>query len=174
LNAEEEFNLAGKSRLEVTENSLGPMNELSTAIEGRPEKDKRREEVIRALLDHEGVRLSQSIIDGLKRDLGVSRATAYRIIKTYRTCGAVTAPTTRPVGRPKGARVLDGRREAIIRETIETFYLQPSRPKFSELVREIGGRCEKEKLPAPNWRTVKARLNDIDYVIRARRRNGGE
>lgn len=158
----------------VANMSLGSMNEHSKRIDPRPEKDRRREEVIRALLEHEGNRLSQSIIDGLKRDLGVSRATAYRIIKTYRTCGAVTAPSTRPVGRPKGARVLDARREFIIREAIETFYLQPSRPKFSQLIREIAQRCERERLPPPNWRTVKARLNDVDVMTRARRRNGGE
>jgi putative transposase len=167
-------NPRGDSHSWFADKLLGPMNEHTQKIDSRPEKERRREEVIRALLEHEGNRLSQSVIDGLKRDLGVSRATAYRIIKTYRTCGAVTAPTTRPVGRPKGARVLDARREAIIHDAIETFYLQPSRPKFSELIREIGGRCEKEGLPSPNWRTVKARLNDIDVMTRARRRNGVE
>jgi hypothetical protein len=150
------------------------MNEHDNKMDARPDKERRREEAIRALLELEGNRLSQSVIDGLKRDLGVSRATAYRIIKTYRTCGAVTAPTTRPVGRPKGARVLDGRREFIIHDAIECFYLQPTRPKFSQLIREISERCEKERLPAPNWRTVKARLNDVDVATRVRRRNGGE
>jgi DtxR family transcriptional regulator, manganese transport regulator len=140
----------------------------------RPQKELLREQTIRALLAREGDRLSQGVIDALRRDLGVSRATAYRIIKTFRTCGTVTPPTNRPVGRPKGARVLDARREFIIRDTIEVFFLQPTRPKFNQLVREIGERCQKEQLPTPNWRTIKARVNDIDLAARARRRNGFE
>jgi putative transposase len=140
----------------------------------RPEEERRREERIRELLTREGERLSQGAIQDLTRDLGVSRATAYRMIKTFRACGAVTSPFARPVGRPKGARVLDATRETLIRDAIENFYLQPSRPKFSQLVREISKRCVKERLPAPNWRTIKARVHDIDVETRARRRSEAE
>ena len=122
---------------------------------------QRREQAVRALLGRVDGKLSQDAIEELKKDLGVSRATAYRMIKTFRACGAVIAPTTRPVGRPKGSRVLDPRREFIIEDAIRTYYLRPLRPKFSELVQEIGRRCRDERLPAPNWRTVKARLADI-------------
>jgi len=82
----------------------------------------------------------------------------------------VTAPSTRPVGRPKGARVLDAQRESLIAEAIRTFYLRPLRPKFSELVQEIARRCREEKLPAPNWRTVKARLHDVLTQLQNARR----
>jgi putative transposase len=140
----------------------------------RPEENRRREEAIRDLLTREGERLSQDAIRDLTRDLGVSRATAYRMIKTFRSCGAVTSPLTRPVGRPKGARVLDATRELLIRDAIDSFYLQPTRPKFSQLVREISKRCQKERLPAPNWRTIKARVQDIDLQTRARRRSESE
>lgn len=132
-------------------------NSLSSS---RAQIQHRREEAVRALLGRVQGKLSQEIIEELKKDLGVSRATAYRMIKTFRSCGAVIAPSTRPVGRPKGARVLDPRRELLISEAIRTFYLRPLRPKFSELVQEIGRRCREERLPAPNWRTIKARLAD--------------
>lgn len=147
------------------------MGEKGESKGRRPDEGRRREEIIRELLMREGERLSQDVIKNLTRDLGVSRATAYRMIKTFRSCGAVTSPMTRPVGRPKGARVLDATREFLIRDTIDTFYLQPSRPKFSQLVREISKRCLKERLPAPNWRTIKARVHDIDIQTRARRRS---
>jgi putative transposase len=162
-------------------NRSAQMQQLNTAMietdlktSKRPEEDRRREELIRAILAREGQRLSQDVIQNLTRDLGVSRATAYRMIKKFRACGAVTAPSTRPVGRPKGARVLDATREMLIREAIENFYLQPARPKFSQLVREISKRCLKERLPAPNWRTIKARVCDVDVRTRARRRNEAE
>ncbi len=127
----------------------------------RSDIQQRREAAVRALLGRVDGKLSQDVIEELKKDLGVSRATAYRMIKTFRSCGAVTSPSTRPVGRPKGARVLDPRREALIHEAIHSFYLRPFRPKFSELMQEIGRRCREERLPAPNWRTVKARLHDV-------------
>jgi putative transposase len=73
----------------------------------------------------------------------------------------VVAPTTRPVGRPKGARVLDPKREFLIHDAIRNFYLRPLRPKFSELVQEIGQRCRAERLPPPNWRTIKSRVQDV-------------
>lgn len=133
----------------------------------RLEGDHRREDFVRDLLTRKGQSLSQDVINDLTRDLGVSRATAYRMIKTFRSCGAVIAATTRPAGRPKGARMLDAARECLIRDTIENFYLRPSRPKFSQLVREISKRCVKERLPAPNWRTIKARVQDINAQTRS-------
>ena len=121
---------------------------------------QRREDALRSLLSRVDGKLSQNIIEELKKDLGVSRATAYRMMKTFRTCGAVVAPSSRPVGRPKGARVLDPRRERLIQDAITSFYLQATRPKFSELVHEIGKRCRAEQLPPPNWRTIRARVRD--------------
>ncbi len=146
------------------------MNDKSDKKNFRPEEERRREEAVRELLARSPERLSQSAISDLTKTLGVSRATAYRMIKTFRACGAVTSPLTRPVGRPKGARVLDAKREILVRDAVETFYLQPTRPKFSQLVREISKRCLKERMPAPNWRTIKARVQDVDLQTRARRR----
>ncbi len=137
--------------------------------QNRSQTQQRREAVVRSILSRTNGKLSQDVVQQLRSDLGVSRATAYRIIKTFRTCGALTSPLTRPVGRPKGARVLDPAREKLIGETIETFFLQPSRPKFSALVQEIGRRCEERSLPPPNWRTIRARVRDVDMESRTRR-----
>ncbi|MBM3578967.1 MAG: transposase [Alphaproteobacteria bacterium] len=101
-----------------------------------------------------------------KKDLGVSRATAYRMMKTFRTCGAVTAPGTRPVGRPKGARCLDPRREQIIQEAIKAHHSRSLRPRFRALVQEIHRRCAQELLAPPNWRTIRKRLLDVECRIR--------
>lgn len=115
---------------------------------------------MRAALGRTAGKLSPAVIDELKQDLGVSRATAYRMIRTFRSCGAVVAPDTRPVGRPKGARVLDPRRETLIAEAIKQYLVTQPTPRFSELLQEIGKQCREEHLPPPNWRTVRARLSD--------------
>jgi DtxR family transcriptional regulator, manganese transport regulator len=127
---------------------------------GKKTIEKRREIVVRAALGRVEGKLSQAVIEELKKDLGVSRATAYRMIRTFRSCGAVVAPNTRPVGRPKGARVLDARRETLIAEAIERYHATEPRPKFSELVQAVGHQCREERLPPPNWRTVRSRLSD--------------
>ena len=122
--------------------------------------EQRRETVVRAALGRTEGKLSPAVIDELKQDLGVSRATAYRMIRTFRTCGAVVAPDTRPVGRPKGARVLDPRRETLIAEAIKQYLVTQPTPRFSELLQAIGKQCREERLPPPNWRTVRSRLSD--------------
>jgi len=98
----------------------------------------------------------------LERVPGVSRATAYRMMKTFRTCGAITAPWTRPVGRPKGARCLDPRREQLIQEAIKAHYSHALRPRFRALVQDIHQRCSEELLAPPNWRTIRKRLRDFE------------
>jgi DtxR family transcriptional regulator, manganese transport regulator len=122
--------------------------------------EKRRETVVRTALGRVEGKLSQAVIEELKKDLGVSRATAYRMVRTFRSCGAIVAPHTRPVGRPKGARVLDQRRESLIAEAIEQYRATQPTPRFSELVQAVGQRCREERLPPPNWRTVRSRLSD--------------
>jgi DtxR family manganese transport transcriptional regulator len=122
--------------------------------------EQRRETVVRAALGRAEGRLSPAVIDELKQYLGVSRATAYRMIRTFRSCGAVVAPDTRPVGRPKGARVLDPRRETLIAEAIKQYHATQPTPRFSELLQSIGKQCREERLPPPNWRTVRSRLSD--------------
>lgn len=135
----------------------------------RAEEARRRADAVREIITRAGKKLSQNEIKGVIEKLGVSRATAYRMIRTFRSCGAVTDPATRPVGRSKGARMLDASREFLIRDAILNFYLLPySPPRFSQLVDEIKSRCQKRGLPAPNWRTIKTRVRDIDIQLRAR------
>jgi hypothetical protein len=151
---------------------MSTVTERNDRTNVRAEEIRRREDAIRDIVMRAGERLSREDIKHVTGKLCVSRATAYRMIRTFRSCGAVTDPETRPVGRPKGARVLDPMREYLIRETVLNFYFRPSRPKFSELVQEIKTRCEKQGLRAPNWRTVKTRVQDIEAQLQARRAEG--
>src|SRR5271157_4941383 len=106
----------------------------------------------------------------LARELGVSKATAYRLVKAFRTAGTVTSLVDRKRGRPEGRSVLDDAREEIIRTTINAVFLTPNRPAVSELVRKVGEKCIAANLRVPHRRTVAARLKNIDLQKRARRR----
>ncbi|MDO9306404.1 MAG: helix-turn-helix domain-containing protein, partial [Mesorhizobium sp.] len=72
---------------------------------------------------------------GTAARLGLSQATAYRLIKLFRAAGTILSLVDRKRGRPQGHCVLDGKREAIIRAMINAYYLKRTRPTVSQLVR---------------------------------------
>lgn len=102
--------------------------------------------------------------------LGLSQATAYRLIKLFRAGGTVLSLVDRKRGRPEGHRTLDQRREGIVRATIKSSYLKQTRPTVSQLVRDVQTNCISAGLKPPHRRTIVTRLNDIDLQKRARRR----
>lgn len=138
--------------------------------DARWEEACRREEAVRDLIRRRPDGLTRSDVDDLAWELGLSRATVYRLIKRYRDGGTVTALMPATPGRPKGHRTLEAKREILIRQTIDTFYLNPTRPLFARLVHEVRSRCLEAGLPPPNWRTIKTRVADVDIRAQARRR----
>jgi putative transposase len=132
----------------------------------------RREEAIRIFVQRRSDGLKNWSVSDLAQDLGLSRATAYRMIELFRSGGTVTSLMGKSPGRPQGHHALDAEREGIIKQAIETFYLKPTKPPIARLVREIRTRCLAIGLSPPNWRTIKRRLVEID--VRARARDRGD
>ncbi len=145
------------------------MNDNQMDVSPRGAQARARTDAIREIVLRAGKRLSQDHIEEVKGKLGVSRSTAYRMIKTFRACGAAVDPNARPIGRPKGARMLDATREYLIRDTIETFYFSPLAPTYTRLYEEIRERCLKNGLRPPNWRTVRSRVTDMEARLKSRR-----
>ena len=130
----------------------------------------RREEAIRDLLRQHPHGLTVALVDDVAGQLGLSRASLYRLVRLFRAEETVTALLPRTRGRPKGLRLLDAKREALIRRALNEFYLEPTKPPFARLVHDIRIRCLDHALPPPHWRTIKQRLLEIDLRTRARRR----
>ncbi len=130
----------------------------------------RREDAIRDLLHRHPQRLTVAMVDGVAGQLGMSRASLYRLIRVFRAGGTVAALMPRTAGRPQGLHLLDDKREALIRQALKDFYLKPTRPPFARLVHEVQTRCLEQGLSPPNWRTIKQRLLEIDLRTRAKRR----
>ncbi|WP_132279694.1 Mu transposase C-terminal domain-containing protein [Neorhizobium sp. JUb45] len=107
-------------------------------------------------------------------ELGVSRATAFRLIKLFRGGGTVMSLVERKPGRPDGRRVLDKGREEIILTTINRYYLTKNRPGISQLVRDIRTSCLSAGLKPPHRRTIETRLKDINLHKRAKQRGESE
>ena len=59
------------------------------------------------------------MVDEVAGQLGMSRASLYRLIRLFRADGTVTALMPRTAGRPQGLRLLDAEREAVIRQALE-------------------------------------------------------
>jgi transposase len=145
------------------------MTDIQMDSTPRVAQTRARTDAIRDIVLRAGERLSQEHIEEVKGKLGVSRSTAYRMIKTFRACGAVVDPEARPIGRPKGARMLDATREDLVREAIETFYFSPLAPTYTRLFEEIRERCRKNGLRPPNWRTVRSRVDEMQTQLKAQR-----
>ncbi len=145
------------------------MTDIQMDFSPREAQMRARTDAIRDIVLRAGERLSQEHIEEVKGKLGVSRSTAYRMIKTFRACGVVVDPDARPIGRPKGARMLDATREYLVREAIETFYFSPLAPTYTRLYEEIRERCRKNGLRAPNWRTVRSRVDEMQTQLKAQR-----
>ena len=140
--------------------------------DGEPawEEACRREDAIRDLLQRHPQGLTAAMVDEVAGQLGMSRASLYRLIRLFRADGTVTALMPRTAGRPQGLRLLDAKREAVIRQALKDVYLKPTRPPFARLVHEVETRCRQQGLQPPNWRTIKQRVLEVDLRTRARRR----
>lgn len=130
----------------------------------------RRAEVIRDFLRRNPGQSTAANIADLGTELGLSQASAYRLLKKFRESGTVMSLVDRKRGRRSGHRALDDEREKIIRDAIKKYYLKPTRPSVAQLVRDIEIDCRVAGLRPPHRRTVEARIKDVDLRERARRR----
>jgi len=131
---------------------------------------RRRADAIRSYLECNTGRSTTANVAELATELGLSLATAYRLIKLFRAGGTVMSLVDRKRGRPDGHRTLDGKREEIVRATINEYYLNRNQPTVSQLVRDVQTNCISVGLKPPHRRTIVARLKDIDLQKRAKRR----
>ena len=146
------------------------MEEESEVERRRWEEACRREAVVRELLRKQPERLTIRSVEDAAWELGLSRATIYRIIDRYRANQAVSGLVPGKRGRPAGFRTLTPAQEAVLGETVEREYLRPTRPPLSHLVEQVGAQFHRRGWKEPTWRTVKARVLEIDLRVRARRR----
>jgi putative transposase len=138
------------------------------------EEAVRRESAISDLVGRHPDRLTVGAVDRVASELGLSRATVYRMVERFRATRTVSGLLAQRPGRRKGSRFLKPEQEALMHEVIEQDYLKLTRPPFSRVVETIRGRCRQAGLAPPNWRTIKTRVLQIDTAVRARRRGDKE
>jgi putative transposase len=131
----------------------------------------RRHEAIRGLLERHTGLLRTADVKDVAWDLGVSQATLYRLITTYKAIGTVGALMPRTSGRPTGLRLLDKKVEALIAKCIREIYLTPNRPTLKRLTDEVHAKCAAAGYSLPDRRTIRARVLAIPERTRAMRRS---
>ncbi len=117
-----------------------------------------------------GERLKTNDVEDIALGLGISRATLYRLIAIYRQTPTVEALQPKQRGRSKGALGLDKARHKLIRQTIRELYLKPQRPTLTHLVGQVHLRFVQHGWPLPDRRTIKARVDEIERRLAARKR----
>jgi len=105
----------------------------------------RREEAIRDLLRRYPDRLTVRAVEDLASDLGLSRATTYRLIERYRDARTVDALCDRQRGWPKGKLRDEPIRGSLIQQFLEREYLKPTRPPLRRVVAHIVAACRQQK-----------------------------
>ena len=129
-----------------------------------------RADVFRRLLASNNLRERSHMTALAMKELGISRSTFYRLFARFRAAQITSAVLPEQAGRKEGSRFLDAPREVIIAREISQFYLRPERPRLSQLVERVHARCHENKLPSPDWRTIRARVRQVDAELLARRR----
>jgi putative transposase len=130
----------------------------------------RREAAIRSLIEAGPV--SHARADVVAKDLGIRRALVYRLASRYRLRAQTSSLLPYRRGRAPRSRLLDPEVEALICTVVERIYLQPERPRISDLLRAVETECRQRGLKAPTFHTLQARLRELDQDDLVRRRFG--
>lgn len=131
-----------------------------------------RECVIRALASKE--RLSPADIGIACRELGVGRASLYRLVARYRDAPVTSSLLRRSPGPEHGQSRLSEELERVIEEAMRDTYRKRERPTIKALQDHIRMLCHLRGLTAPSRNAILARVDRIDRRTLTRDRDGAK
>ena len=150
-----------------------PEHGVLTLAEQAWAEAQRRARVIAPLAARPAV--DRHTADEAAAQLGLSRRQIYTLLQRFRRGdGLVTdlAPGRSHGGEGRGR--LDPAVEVILRETIQDFYLARLKRSEAALTREVTRRCRQAGVRPPARNTIRARIERLDPVVVARRREGDQ
>src|SRR3984885_13164508 len=131
---------------------------------------ERRAAVLRDLLRQSGWKVTAEVADAALAQLGIPRSTLFRAVARFRRTRRASSLLPLKRGTRDGSLLLDPRIERIIEEQIERFWLKKEKPRFSALMERVNDACHVEGLRAPDRKTIKRRVVDLNPLAAARRR----
>jgi putative transposase len=108
--------------------------------------------------------LSIGDVDDAMSRLGMSRSFLYKLIRRYKQRPQTSSLLPWKRGREDRDKLLD--------ECIKVFYLRPEQPSLAALILEVKRQFTEKQLPAPNYRTVRRRVEALDSRLVIRKREG--
>lgn len=148
-----------------------PVNDLQTI----PEEDWKDAtsifEIIKPLLDLSDRKKADVIRRAAECD--VHYASIYRWIRQYEAVGRVST-FLRQRRRDTGKTLLPESVEKIIKDTIETSFLNKQRRSVAKIWQEIEKLCKRAKLTPPHINTVRLRVNRLDPYRTTKARDGAK
>ena len=143
-----------------------------SASENDWEAARRREKLIRPLVARGSI--THNDVDAAATELGLSRSFMYKLVARYRRRPQTSSLLFAKRGRPKDSRSLDQEREQLIQTAIHEFYLRRERPRIADLIKELYRLCDQQNLRAPNYRTIRKRVQALDAKLAVQRRHGSK
>jgi putative transposase len=131
-----------------------------------------REAVIRPLAEQGKV--STGDVEEATRQLQMSRSLLYALVSRYRRRPQTSSLLPWKRGRDGKLNFLEPDREQLLSSCIEDFYLTPERPSLTALVQEVKRRFSERQVPAPNYRTVRQRVEALDLRLVLSKREGAK
>lgn len=155
--------------LRLPDQAAAPAQDLAAI----PEQDwgaaKRRQLIVRKVLDREGITRS---VRELAKDEGVHFTTVYRWLRRYRNNMAVTALFDEKRGVKPGSRKLDGAVENLVAGVIQDLYLKDQKRNVVACYRQLEIRCIDAGVRPPHVNTFRARIRELDAPRAVRKRQG--
>jgi putative transposase len=111
-------------------------------------------------------------MEAAAKDLGVSRATVYRLLARYKQRLQATSLLPETPGKKPGSKELSPVQEKIVQEAIRGFFLSKQRPSVAALHRSIALDCFQTGVPKPSYKAVRARVKTVDPQEFVRARHG--
>jgi putative transposase len=128
----------------------------------------RREPTIRRLVANG--QNSRVVMEAAGRDLGLSKAQLYRMVKAFRDNPVTQSLVVNKPGPQKGTSKLSVEVQRIIQQNIETVFKTGEKPTLKMLIREIWADCKLAGLPVPSRKAVSARISarSLKELVKAR------
>ena len=131
-----------------------------------------REAIIRSLAERD--QLSNYEVDDATLQLRISRSVLYKLLRRYKQRPQTSSLLSWKRGHDHRVTFLDPTRESLLISCIKEFYLRLERPSLAALVQEVKRRFTEQDLPAPNYRTVRRRVEGLDLRLVIRKREGSK
>jgi putative transposase len=131
-----------------------------------------REAVIRPLAEQQ--KLCVEDVEAAVRHLRIGRSVLYNLVHRYRQRPQTSSLLPLKRGRDTYTTVLDQNRELLLDSCIREFYLRPERPSLAALIQEVKRQFSEQHLSAPNYRTVRRRVEALDLRLVIQKREGSK